>query len=55
METNDGVRTYFRSKIEELESVIRDKAANIRRLEAQRNELNTRGEALQPQCGVLRS
>ena len=40
----DGLRSYYRAKIEELEILCRDKQHNMRRLEAQRNELNTKGE-----------
>lgn len=38
-----GLRSYYRGKIEELEMLIKDKSHNLRRLEAQRNELNTQG------------
>lgn len=38
-----GLAMYYRAKTEELELRIRDKAHNLRRLEAQRNELNTQG------------
>ena len=40
----DGLRTYYKGKIEELELLIKDKGHNLRRLEAQRNELNASGE-----------
>ncbi len=39
----DGLKGYYKSKIEELELHIKDKSHNLRRLEAQRNELNTQG------------
>ena len=39
----EGLRNYYKAKIEELEIQARDKQHNLRRLEAQRNELNTRG------------
>ena len=39
----DGLKGYFKGKIEELELNIKDKAHNLRRLEAQRNELDTQG------------
>mgnify|MGYP001331333085 CR=1 len=39
----DGLRGYYRAKIEEFELAVRDKTSNLRRLEAQRNELNTKG------------
>ena len=40
----EGLRAYYRSKIEELEVQIRDKQHNLKRMEAQRNELNGTGE-----------
>lgn len=39
----DGLKKYYKTKIEELEILTRDKQHNLRRLEAQRNELNTKG------------
>ena len=39
----DGLRGYYRAKIEEFELAVRDKTSNLRRLEAQRNELNHKG------------
>jgi hypothetical protein len=41
-----GLRNYYRTKVEELEIQCRDKQQNLRRLEAQRNEYNTKGPAL---------
>jgi hypothetical protein len=38
-----GLRNYYKGKIEELELLIKDKSHNLRRLAAQRNELNTSG------------
>ena len=38
------MKAYYEGKIEELELAARDKAATLRRLEAQRNELNSKGE-----------
>lgn len=38
-----GVAPYYASKIDELEALLRDKTQNLRRLEAQRNELNSKG------------
>ncbi len=37
------VSSYYLSKLDELELVIREKTQNLRRLEAQRNALNTKG------------
>lgn len=44
--TGEGLRSYYKSKIEELEIQIRDKQHNLMRLEAQRNSLNTKGNTL---------
>jgi 26S proteasome regulatory subunit T6 len=38
----EGLRSYYEGKIEELEIVLTDKQQNLRRLEAQRNELNSK-------------
>lgn len=38
-----GLTTYYQSKIDELEMVVREKNQNLRRLQAQRNELNSKG------------
>jgi 26S proteasome regulatory subunit T6 len=43
--TGDGLKPYYKAKVEELELLIKDKSHNLRRLEAQRNELNTQGKA----------
>ena len=40
---SDGLANYYKGKIEALEILIKDKTHNLRRLEAQRNELNTNG------------
>lgn len=39
----EGLKSYYKTKIEELELLAKDKTHNLRRLEAQRNELNTSG------------
>jgi 26S proteasome regulatory subunit T6 len=39
----DGLRNYYKSKIEDFELQVKDKSLNLKRLEAQRNELNTQG------------
>ena len=44
----DGLRSYYRAKIEEYEVAVRDKTQNLRRLEAQRNELNHKGASHPP-------
>lgn len=38
-----GIREYYIAKIDEKEIEVREQAANLRRLQAQRNELNNRG------------
>lgn len=38
-----GIALYYRAKIAELEIQVREKAQNFRRLEAQRNEINSKG------------
>lgn len=45
-EVGHGLRNYYKGKIEELELQIKDRSHNLRRLEAQRNELNTHGTVL---------
>jgi hypothetical protein len=41
-----GLTDYLSSKIEELEFAVRDKSLNLKRLEAQRNKLNSQGAQL---------
>ena len=40
----EGLKSYYKGKIEEMEIQARDKQLNLLRLEAQRNELNAKGE-----------
>ena len=40
-----GIKSYYQAKIESAENLINQKTQNLRRLEAQRNALNTRGES----------
>jgi hypothetical protein len=44
-EKQSGIENYYRSKIAELEVQERDSTQNLRRLEAQRNDLNSKGTA----------
>ncbi len=39
----EELKAYFLAKKDELSIVVRDKGQDLRRLEAQRNELNTKG------------
>lgn len=39
----EGFKPYYITKIEELQLTVADKAQNLRRLQAQRNELNAKG------------
>lgn len=43
LKSQGGVTNYFTSKIEEAELLIHSKTQNLRRLEAQRNALNAKG------------
>lgn len=42
-QTGPGLESYFQSHIDALDVELRSKIQNLRRLEAQRNELNTTG------------
>lgn len=48
-----GLAAYYKTKIEELELRIRDKTHNLRRLEAQRNDLNTQVRMLREELQLL--
>ena len=45
--TGDGLRSYYITKIEELLLTVSDKRMNVRRLQAQRNELNAKVNRLE--------
>ena len=48
MSSNESsLKTYLISKIEELEHKIQEKSQNVKRLQAQRNELNNAGKILE--------
>jgi len=51
--TANGSARVLRREIEELEVRLRDKTQNLRRLEAQRNELNGRGARSAREKGVV--
>lgn len=44
--SKDGFRSYYIQKIEELQLIVNEKSQNLRRLQAQRNELNAKGKFL---------
>ncbi|CXJ29144.1 26S protease regulatory subunit 8, putative [Plasmodium berghei] len=52
-EMQSGIKTYYEMKIEEYESIINKKLQNKKRLEAQRNELNTRVRELRDEIQYL--
>lgn len=43
-ESKDGLKPYYVTKIEELQLIVTEKTQNLRRLQAQRNELNAKGK-----------
>lgn len=43
----EGFRSYYIQKIEELQLIVAEKSQNLRRLQAQRNELNAKGTYVQ--------
>lgn len=42
----EGLKQYYVTKIEELQLIVNEKTQNLRRLQAQRNELNAKGLCL---------
>ena len=48
-----GLAAYYQSKLDELEVTVREKTQNLRRLEAQRNALNTRVRGLREELVLL--
>jgi|LauGreDrversion4_2_1035121.scaffolds.fasta_scaffold87991_2 26S proteasome regulatory subunit T6 len=48
-----GLESYYKKKVEELELKILEKRANLRRLEAQRNEMNTLVKNLKEELYLL--
>jgi len=50
---SSGLRLYYQTKIDEFESLIQEKAETVRRLEAQRNELNGRVRGLREELQLL--
>merc|ERR1712213_64597 len=50
---HEGLKQYYVSKIEELQLIVNDKTQNLRRLEAQRNELNAKVRMLREELQLL--
>jgi 26S proteasome regulatory subunit T6 len=48
-----GMESYYKSKIKDLEMALIEKKSNLRRLEAQRNELNTLVKNLKEELYLL--
>lgn len=46
IDSGEGFRSYYIQKIEELQLIVADKSQNLRRLQAQRNELNAKGKKI---------
>merc|ERR1712188_282914 len=53
VKTGDGLKDYYIAKINTLDQEINDKTQNLRRLEAQRNELNSRVRLLREELQLL--
>ena len=51
--SSGGIQTYYAAKIEELEVIVRERTQNLRRLEAQRNELNSKVRLLREELSLL--
>ncbi|KAK2078618.1 26S proteasome regulatory subunit 8 A [Prototheca wickerhamii] len=51
--TGEGLRAYYKSKIEDLEIEIRDRQHALQRMQAQRNDLNTKVRLLREELQLL--
>ena len=51
--SREGIQQYYITKIEELQLTVTEKLKNLRRLEAQRNELNAKVRMLREQLQLL--
>lgn len=49
----DGIKSYYISKTEEYQLIVTEKTQNLRRLEAQRNELNAKVRMLREELQLL--
>jgi 26S proteasome regulatory subunit T6 len=50
---NDGIKSYYKYKVESLQLIIQERTQNLRRLEAQRNELNAKVRMLREEIMLL--
>ena len=50
---SEGLTWVFQQKVEQLELLVKEKTHNLRRLEAQRNELNTQGGCMAAGAGCM--
>jgi 26S proteasome regulatory subunit T6 len=50
---SDGIKSFYTNKIEELSTVVVKQTQNLRRLEAQRNQLNAKVRLLREELGLL--
>lgn len=53
-QAGEGLTWVFQQKVEQLELLVKEKTHNLRRLEAQRNELNTQGGCMGLRRGFAR-
>ncbi|KAI9914874.1 hypothetical protein PsorP6_008014 [Peronosclerospora sorghi] len=53
MDDSVGLTSYYEQKIEHLELTVRDETQNLRRLQAQRNELNSKVRLLREELQLL--
>lgn len=49
----DGLKSYYVTKIEELQLIVTEKTQNLRRLQAQRNELNAKGKSIELSVALM--
>lgn len=49
----EGFKPYYITKIEELQLIVAEKSQNLRRLQAQRNELNAKVRMLREELQLL--
>ena len=54
-DTGEGLKKYYTSKVEELQLTVAEKNQNLRRLQAQRNELNAKVRMLREELQLLQT